>query len=140
MPELPEVEVTRLGFANLIAGARIEAVRMGKPLRQVEDAAKRVGSGETPMPLDESGPQEIAVVAHAFNQMTSALARTDADRALILAGVSHDLRTPLARLRLEAVHLHTRVPLDALLAHNQGPVGETAGDAAGDIFGADLGL
>ena len=33
MPELPEVEVTRLGFANLIAGARIEAVRMGKPLR-----------------------------------------------------------------------------------------------------------
>ncbi|MBP6762934.1 MAG: HAMP domain-containing protein, partial [Thauera sp.] len=91
------------GVGALVAamlGAYLIAARMGKPLRQVEDAAKRVGSGETPMPLDESGPQEIAVVAHAFNQMTSALARTDADRALILAGVSHDLRTPLARLRL----------------------------------------
>ena len=91
------------GVGALVAamlGAYLIAARMGKPLRQVEHAAKRVGRGETPLPLDESGPQEIAVVAHAFNQMTSALARTDADRALILAGVSHDLRTPLARLRL----------------------------------------
>ena len=90
------------GVGALVAamlGAYLIAARMGKPLRQVEDAAKRVGSGETPMPLDESGPQEIAVVAHAFNQMTSALARTDADRALILAGVSHDLRTPMTRMR-----------------------------------------
>lgn len=46
----------------------------------------------------------------------------------------------MTRLRLEAVHLHTRIPLDSLLAHNRGPVRETAGDAAGDIFGADLGL
>ncbi len=91
------------GLGALVAamlGAYLIASRMGKPLRQVERAAKLVGSGETPPPLDESGPQEIAVVAHAFNQMTSALARADADRALILAGVSHDLRTPLARLRL----------------------------------------
>ena len=53
------------GVGALVAamlGAYLIAARMGKPLRQVEDAAKRVGSGETPMPLDESGPQEIAVV------------------------------------------------------------------------------
>jgi two-component system osmolarity sensor histidine kinase EnvZ len=59
-----------------------------------------VGSGRTPLQQEESGPQEIAVVARAFNRMAGDLARTDADRALILAGVSHDLRTPLARLRL----------------------------------------
>ena len=91
------------GLGALVAamlGAYLIASRMGKPLRQVARAAKLVGSGQTPPPLDESGPQEIAVVAHAFNQMTGDLARTDADRALILAGVSHDLRTPLARLRL----------------------------------------
>ncbi|ENO85883.1 osmolarity sensor protein [Thauera linaloolentis 47Lol = DSM 12138] len=91
------------GLGALVAamlGAYLIASWMGKPLRQVARAARLVGSGQTPPPLDESGPQEIAVVAHAFNQMTGDLARTDADRALILAGVSHDLRTPLARLRL----------------------------------------
>ncbi|WP_083953657.1 ATP-binding protein [Thauera butanivorans] len=86
-------------FAAML-GAYLIASWMGRPLRQVARAARLVGSGQTPPPLDESGPHEIAVVAHAFNQMTGDLARTDADRALILAGVSHDLRTPLARLRL----------------------------------------
>ena len=81
-------------------GAYLIASRMGRPLRQLAHAARLVGGGQSPSPLDESGPHEIAVVAHAFNQMTGDLARTDADRALILAGVSHDLRTPLARLRL----------------------------------------
>lgn len=73
-----------------------------------------------------------------------ALAALTAKNTLLLA-LTLGLYWPFAfiamtRLRLEAVHLHTRVPLDALLAHNQSPVGETAGDAAGDIFGADLGL
>jgi two-component system osmolarity sensor histidine kinase EnvZ len=52
------------------------------------------------VPLPESGPVEIETLAHSFNQMSQDLARLNADRALILAGVSHDLRTPLARLRL----------------------------------------
>jgi two-component system osmolarity sensor histidine kinase EnvZ len=66
----------------------------------VAAAARAVGQGQYPERLAEGGPQEIAAVAHAFNQMAGDLARLDADRALILAGVSHDLRTPLARLRL----------------------------------------
>lgn len=83
-----------------LLGAFLIVARISAPLRQLARAASMVGSGETPPPQEESGPQEIAVVAHAFNQMTSNLARMDEDRALILAGVSHDLRTPLARLRL----------------------------------------
>ncbi len=83
-----------------LLGAFLIVSRIGSPLRQIARAARMVGSGQTPSPLSESGPQEIAVVARAFNQMAGDLARTDADRALILAGVSHDLRTPLARLRL----------------------------------------
>ena len=51
-------------------------------------------------PLSGTGRPDIADVARAFNQMAGDLARLDADRRLILAGVSHDLRTPLARLRL----------------------------------------
>ncbi|MFP5400719.1 MAG: ATP-binding protein [Gammaproteobacteria bacterium] len=83
-----------------LLGAYLIVARISAPLRQLARAARIVGSGETPPPLEESGPQEIAIVARAFNQMTSNLARMDEDRALILAGVSHDLRTPLARLRL----------------------------------------
>lgn len=90
------------GAALIVAllGAYLIVSRVGAPLRQLARAARMVGSGQTPSPLAESGPQEISVVARAFNQMAGDLERMDADRALILAGVSHDLRTPLARLRL----------------------------------------
>lgn len=83
-----------------LLGAFLIVSRTSRPLRQLASAARMVGSGHTPPRLAEQGPQEIALVAHAFNQMAGDLARTEADRALILAGVSHDLRTPLARLRL----------------------------------------
>jgi len=84
-----------------IAGAYLIAARMGRPLRLLAHAARQLGSGQTPTLPTNVGPQEIAVVARAFNQMASDLSRAAADRALLLAGVSHDLRTPLARLRLE---------------------------------------
>lgn len=94
-----------LGWAGgaLVAalfGAYLIVSRVSAPLRQLARAANMIGSGRTPPLIEESGAQEIAVVARAFNRMTGDLARNDADRALILAGVSHDLRTPLARLRL----------------------------------------
>lgn len=83
-----------LGAAYLIV------VRVNRPLRNIAAAARAVGRGETPAPLRKEGPADIAEVAQAFNQMAGDLASLDADRRLILAGVSHDLRTPLARLRL----------------------------------------
>ncbi|NTV09290.1 MAG: HAMP domain-containing protein [Zoogloea sp.] len=83
-----------------LTGAYFIVSRVNLPLKSLARAARAVGRGETPPTLDERGPAEIATVAHAFNQMSRDLARLDADRALILAGISHDLRTPLARLRL----------------------------------------
>lgn len=83
-----------------LAAAYLVVSRVARPLGAVAGAARLVGQGKTPPRLAEQGPQEIVAVAHAFNQMAGDLARLDADRALILAGVSHDLRTPLARLRL----------------------------------------
>lgn len=50
--------------------------------------------------LETSGPEEVAAVASAFNRLTERLAQDEAERSLMLAGVSHDLRTPLTRLRL----------------------------------------
>lgn len=83
-----------------LAGAWLIVFRLRRPLRALVHAAADVGRGRVPPPLDESGPEEIRTVSRAFNQMTRDLARLEDDRALILAGVSHDLRTPLARLRL----------------------------------------
>lgn len=83
-----------------LLGAFLIVSRINKPLRNLARSARLVGRGRTPPVLPETGPIEISTVAHAFNQMAGDLARTDADRTLILAGVSHDLRTPLARLRL----------------------------------------
>jgi len=74
--------------------------RLNLPLRALAQAAGAIGKGKIPEPVRESGPEELRTLSHAFNQMSKDLARLDADRALILAGVSHDLRTPLSRLRL----------------------------------------
>ncbi len=81
-------------------GAWLIVFRITRPLKALQQAAQKVGAGETPPRLDESGPTELATVAGAFNQMSADLAQIDQDRALILAGVSHDLRTPLTRLRM----------------------------------------
>jgi two-component system osmolarity sensor histidine kinase EnvZ len=85
-----------------LAGAYLVMFRVVRPLRRLAGAAGELGRGQRPAPLEESGPGEIRTVIHAFNRMSEDLARLDEDRALILAGISHDLRTPLARLRLAA--------------------------------------
>ena len=81
-------------------GAWLIVFRITRPLKALQEAARKIGAGETPTRLDESGPTELVTVAHAFNQMSADLAQIDQDRALILAGISHDLRTPLTRLRM----------------------------------------
>ncbi len=99
----PAFEWVAWGIAVLfvaLIGAFLLASRLSIPLRHLTHAAQMVGSGKTPPIQPETGPVEIALVARAFNQMTGDLARAEADRELILASVSHDLRTPLARLRL----------------------------------------
>lgn len=83
-----------------LAGAYFLVARINRPLRQLTRAAAQVGQGKIPPPVEESGPTEISTLASAFNQMAADLKRLDDERALLLAGVSHDLRTPLSRIRL----------------------------------------
>lgn len=84
-----------------LAGAWLIVFRITRPLRVLEIAAHKVGAGETPPALPVRGPEEIVAVTVAFNRMSANLARLEEDRALLLAGISHDLRTPLTRLRME---------------------------------------
>ncbi len=83
-----------------LAGAVFLVGRVTRPLRQLARAARELGQGNNPEPVAEIGPEEVKAVSSAFNQMRDDLARNERERATFLAGVSHDLRTPLSRLRL----------------------------------------
>ncbi|WP_179403882.1 ATP-binding protein [Burkholderia guangdongensis] len=74
---------------------------VNRPFARLATAARKVGSGQAPELLPERGMGVAADTNRSFNQMVRDLEQLEADRALMLAGISHDLRTPLARLRLE---------------------------------------
>lgn len=93
------------GTASLVltlAAAWWIVSRVTRPLRVLGRAARQVGRGRHPDPVAISGAEELKQLASAFNQMSEDLARSERERAEVLAGISHDLRTPLTRLRLEA--------------------------------------
>lgn len=87
-----------------LLGAAWMARLINRPLKDLSFAAKRVREGDFEASrLDETvSTNEIRAVNIGFNRMTQKLARIEEERAVMLAGISHDLRTPLARLRLEA--------------------------------------
>ena len=87
-------------IAALMAAAAITRV-VNRPLARLSEAASELGAGRNPEPLPETGPAEIATVNASFNRMAADLAQSERDRAVLLAGISHDLRTPLTRMRLE---------------------------------------
>ncbi len=88
-------------IAALMATAYAFARRAAQPLKELAAAAVVIGRGETPARIAETGPAEIVAVAKGFNQMRDDLSKVEEERAVMLAGVSHDIRTPLTRLKLE---------------------------------------
>ncbi|TSA20337.1 MAG: HAMP domain-containing protein [Betaproteobacteria bacterium] len=120
--EIPTVRgVVRVGFSSdrsgvsppwafaliLIVGALATfatsaflARRLTAPLRRLSTAVRSVGEGGCPEPLPGGGPEEFDVCVHSFNRMVTQVQSLLASRTTLLAGISHDLRTPLARMRL----------------------------------------
>src|SRR5690554_7211741 len=103
-----------------LIGAAVSVRFVNRPLAQLAKVAQQLARGETPSPLPEKGPAEIRDMNIAFNRMARDIRQAEADREIMLAGISHDLRTPLARMRLEIemsnVSDETRAAIDEDLA------------------------
>jgi len=95
-----------LGWAAItlclsLIGAAFISRLINLPLARLTAVARAIAKGGQPEVLPESGPKEIREANRSFNHMVDDLNRIESDRAVVLAGISHDLRTPLARMQLE---------------------------------------
>ena len=98
-----------VGLAIAVVATFFILWRLTRPLQELAAAAEKVGRGKPTPDVAERGPSEVRAVARAFNQMRAGLQRSERERATFLAGISHDLRTPLSRLRLDVEMLGGKV-------------------------------
>ena len=104
------------GYFVAIAFLALLAMRWAvQPLRRLAKAADALGRDLGGPPLPETGPREVRQAAHAFNTMQSRLASYLEDRLRILAAVSHDLKTPITRLKLRAEMLPDEIQREKFL-------------------------
>jgi signal transduction histidine kinase len=101
--------------AIVVLGAWV-AGWVGRPLAAFAMAADRLGRDVNAPPLPEGGPSEIRFAVTAFNRMQGRIRRFVEDRTRMLAAISHDLRSPITRMRLRAEMLADGEPRERMLA------------------------
>ncbi|MDD5388120.1 MAG: ATP-binding protein [Gallionellaceae bacterium] len=122
------------GLLVTLITAWLLARRITAPVARLAAAARQIGSGERPPNLPESGEQELADLARVFNQTGAQLAARRENQSTLLAGVSHDLRSPLGRLKM-ALGMLAEERASPLLARMERDVAEME-----SLIGAQLEL
>lgn len=107
-PVMAIVPVVAIGMTLSLLLSFILAGRLSRPLRRMAGAAVRVGLKDGPGRIPETGPNELQDLARAFNHMSARVEELLANRTTLLAGISHDLRTPLTRMQLALDMLERR--------------------------------
>ena len=115
------VVVSALALLLVFLTATLLARRVSAPLTRLAKLAEEIANGHTPEPLPETGPREVASLVRQFNETSRQVSEFLADRTVLLTGISHDLRTPLTRLRLAVEMLPDGVD-DALKARMEGDI------------------
>ena len=134
----PALHATVLSTSLMAAGVAVVAILLVRtlvsPLRGLASAADAIGRGPG-VSVAEDGPDEVRQVARAFNAMQARMHRLVSDRTQALAAVSHDLRTPITRLRLRAGFLadvEAQAAVDADLDEMEAMIGATLAYLSGD--------
>lgn len=107
--------ILAIAAALSLVGALVLSRLVNEPLARLAAALSALSRGRSPPRLREDLATEIAEVNRSFNAMAADLSALDADRSIALAGISHDIRAPLARLRMEvemaSIDEATRAPM-----------------------------
>lgn len=114
--QIPQTMITMVLMGTLIAvtTSLLLVRRITKPLAMLADATTRIGLGKSGEPLAEKGAKELVELTRNFNHMERQLKVLMDNRTTLFAGISHDLRTPIARMQLEIELLDESVDQDML--------------------------
>ncbi|MBC8493522.1 MAG: HAMP domain-containing protein [Candidatus Thioglobus sp.] len=111
---LPSVALYLLSILAIMAtlSSLILVKKLTRPIQRLSEAAGIIGRGNVPKILPEDGPKELAQTAKAFNKMSTDVQNLLENRTVLLGGISHDLRTPLTRMRMALEMLPEGVDLE----------------------------
>ncbi|KGU82387.1 ATP-binding protein [Pseudomonas mediterranea] len=114
-PLSPWLPFVLFGQLVLLIGCTWLAVRIAiRPLSRLAEAVENLDPNAHPVQLDESGPREVAYAARAFNSMQARIAAYLKERMQLLAAISHDLQTPITRMKLRAEFMDDSLEKDKL--------------------------
>jgi signal transduction histidine kinase len=114
-PLSPWLPFVLFGQLVLMIGCTWLAVRIAiRPLSRLAEAVENLDPNAHPVQLDETGPREVAYAARAFNSMQSRIAAYLKERMQLLAAISHDLQTPITRMKLRAEFMDDSLEKDKL--------------------------
>jgi len=115
LPISPWLPAVLLGQLALLIGCTWLAVRIAiRPLTRLAQAVETLDPNAHAVHLDEKGPTEVAYAAKAFNAMQARIAAYLKERMQLLAAISHDLQTPITRMKLRAEFMDESVEKDKL--------------------------